>query len=147
MSNYWLCCWSLEQWDRHLPSECGCLSYERMQSCQQTPTLKTNLLPPSWGSLSVGWMRGRVTQVTRKAVSWKQGKGMGSQDMAWANTDFLFLIGQLPCYLPISLFCILTLLTDHTDGHSMFLCNDGMNLKDYIVSTKMTVLWKTLKLT
>ena len=111
MSNYWLCCWSLEQWDRHLTSECGCLSYERMQSCQQKPTLKRKLLLPSWGSLSVGWMRGRVTQVTRKAVSWKQGKGMASQDMAWANTDFLFLTGQLPCYLPVSLFCILTLLT------------------------------------
>lgn len=38
--NYFLCCWSLEQWERHLPSECGCLSCDRMQSCQQTPTLK-----------------------------------------------------------------------------------------------------------
>ena len=109
--NYWLCCWSLEQWDRRLPSECGCLSYDRMQSCQWTPTLKRNLLLPSWGSFSDGWMRERVTKVTRRAVSWKNGKGMGSQNMAWSNTDFLFLIGQLPCYLSTSPFCILTLLT------------------------------------
>lgn len=77
LCNYWLCCWLLEQWDRHPPSKCGCMSYDKMQSGQHIPTLKRNLLLPFWGSLSVGWMMGRVTQFTTKTVSWKQGKGCG----------------------------------------------------------------------
>lgn len=105
-----MCCWLLEQLRQ--ASSLKMWLYELWQDAVwSAPTLKRNLLLPFWGSLSVGWMMGRVTQFTTKTVSWKQGKGMWSQNMASANTDFSFLIGQLPCYLPTSLFCILTLLT------------------------------------
>lgn len=87
-------------------------------------------------------MRGRVTQVTRKAGSQLEIRKEDGEP-GYGLSQYRLLISEwsaslLPAY--ITFLHPYSTHFDHEDGHSMFLCNDGMNPKDYMVSTKMTAL-------